>query len=346
MKSLPFIGGAFALLTACAGAQKENNYYVEANVGNQYNGKTAYLYDVDRDYNIDSAVVSDSVVIFSAPMPEAYNGTANVLLRIGDDGIESFYLTADSISIADGSVQGGELNDRVMDYWSQRISINKGYLDLPDSLKEGLYEFYKAKSDSLDKAYFEANKDNAIGVQELIREKRPESAAQIDSLIADYPILAGNAKLEKMRRSFALEEETSEGKMFKDFEVTYDGSTFRLSDVVGKGKYVLVDFWASWCGPCIRQTAVIKDLYKQYADKGLEVIGVAVWDEPEATVRAVEEHELPWRNIINAQQIPSDIYGFQGIPCIILFGPDGTIISRDKQNDELRAAVANAMENK
>ncbi|MDE5953436.1 MAG: TlpA family protein disulfide reductase, partial [Duncaniella sp.] len=131
---------------------------------------------------------------------------------------------------------------------------------------------------------------------------------------------------------------------FKDFEVTYNDSTFRLSDYVGKGKYVLVDFWASWCGPCIRQTAVIKDLYKEYGPKGLEVIGVAVWDKPEDTLKGIESHELPWKNIINAQSIPTEIYGIQGIPCIILFGPDGKIISRDKQNDDLRNDVAKAME--
>ena len=145
-----------------------------------------------------------------------------------------------------------------------------------------------------------------------------------------------------MRKAFTLEEETSVGKMFKDFEVTYNDSIFHLSDVVGKGKYVLVDFWASWCGPCIRQTAVIKDLYKEYGDK-LEVLGIAVWDEPEASIEAAARHELPWRNIVNAKDIPSNVYGFQGIPCIILFGPDGTILSRDQQDDALRNDVANAL---
>lgn len=342
MKALPFIGTALALLTACTGTQKENNYYVEANLGPDFNGKTAYLYDIDRDINIDSAVVNNSIAIFNSPMIEGYNGTASVLMRIDDKGLLSFYLEADTIRIKDGVAKGGELNKRLSDYWDERIGMGHEFSELPDSLKKEKRDYYAAKSDSLDKAFFEANKDNAIGVEELLRENRPGNSAEIDSLIAVYPILSGKAKLEKMRKAFALEEETSVGKMFKDFEVTYNDSTFRLSDVVGKGKFVLVDFWASWCGPCIRQTAVIKDLYKQYGDK-LEVLGIAVWDEPEATIEAVKRHELPWRNIINAQKIPSEVYGFQGIPCIILFGPDGTILSRDRQDDALRNDVANAL---
>ena len=346
MKALPFIASAVALLSACTGAQTDNNYYVKANVGPDFNGKTAYLYDIDRDTNIDSAIVTDSTVIFNAPMTEGYNGTASVILSIDDNNIASFFLEADSITITEGIAKGGQLNQRIHDYWSERIASNKEYMELPDSLKQEKRDYYIAKSDSLDKAFLEANLDNALGVQEILRDKRPYSLAEIDSLTGVYPILNGNARLEKIRKAFKLEEETSVGKMFKDFVVTSNDSTFRLSDVVGKGKYVLVDFWASWCGPCIRQTAVIKDLYKQYADKGLEVIGVAVWDEPEATIEAVKRHDLPWRNIINAQHIPSDIYGFQGIPCIILFGPDGTILSRDQQDEGLRNDVANAINGK
>jgi hypothetical protein len=76
------------------------------------------------------------------------------------------------------------------------------------------------------------------------------------------------------------------------------------------------------------------------------VLGIAVWDEPENTLKAIKQHELPWECILNAQTIPTDLYGISGIPCIILFGPDGTILSRDKQDDALRADVTAALQQK
>ena len=88
---------------------------------------------------------------------------------------------------------------------------------------------------------------------------------------------------------------------------------------------------------------MLKSIYNTYRDQGLEVLGVAVWDEPDATRAAIAEEGLPWQNILNAQSVPTDIYGITGIPCIILFGPDGTILSRGKQGDELRADVDAAM---
>ncbi len=115
---------------------------------------------------------------------------------------------------------------------------------------------------------------------------------------------------------------------------------------MGRGRYTLVDFWASWCGPCIRETKTIKELYSKYGPEGtnqLDVLGVAVWDEPENTLRAIEQHQLPWEQILNTQNVATDIYGIPAIPCIILFGPDGTILSRDKQDAELKADVAAAL---
>ena len=154
-----------------------------------------------------------------------------------------------------------------------------------------------------------------------------------------YPELANYQRVARIKEAFAKKAATAVGQMFTDFEVTYDGKTQRLSDYVGKGKYVLVDYWASWCGPCLRQIPVLKELLAEYGDKGLEVLGVAVWDEPAATIEAIKSHGITWPCIIDAQTIPTDLYGINGIPCIILYGPDGKILSRDKQGDELKADV-------
>lgn len=146
-----------------------------------------------------------------------------------------------------------------------------------------------------------------------------------------------------MLNVFDRKAATSPGKMFTDFEITYEGKTSKLSDYVGKGKYMLVDFWASWCGPCRREAQVLKEIYNGTSRDQLDILGVAVWDEPENTLEAINDLGLPWNHIINAQTVPTDLYGILGIPCIILFAPDGTIVSRDQQGDDLKAAVGSAL---
>ena len=89
---------------------------------------------------------------------------------------------------------------------------------------------------------------------------------------------------------------------------------------------------------------MLKDIQQKYKDDDrLDILGVAVWDEVDATRQAIQQHGLTWPCILDAQTIPTDLYGISGIPCIILFGPDGTILSRDKQDDDLRAAVDAAL---
>jgi hypothetical protein len=75
-----------------------------------------------------------------------------------------------------------------------------------------------------------------------------------------------------------------------------------------------------------------------------KILGVATWDEPAATLKAIEDLQLPWPQIMNAQRIGSDAYGVQGIPQIILFAPDGKIVARDLHGEELKAAVDKAMQ--
>ena len=150
--------------------------------------------------------------------------------------------------------------------------------------------------------------------------------AAAGEFVRNHPdIDAEHNRLEQVAR-------TSVGAMFTDFTIEHgnaDGSAVSLSDYVGKGKFVLVDFWASWCGPCKEEMPNLKDVYERYKGDRFELVGIAVSDKRADTEAAVAKLELPWPIIYDAQSIPSEIYGVNAIPHIILFDPDGKIVARD-----------------
>ena len=127
---------------------------------------------------------------------------------------------------------------------------------------------------------------------------------------------------------------------FIDFKaVQPDGKMVRLSDYVGKGKYVLVDFWASWCGPCREEIPNMKDIYYEFRGDKFDIVGAPVFDKQENTLKAVEELKIPWTQILSVPDSVTESYGFNYIPYIILVGPDGKILERNLRGDEIRAAV-------
>ncbi len=137
---------------------------------------------------------------------------------------------------------------------------------------------------------------------------------------------------------------TAEGKMFVDFEAEYNGKVQRLSDYVGHGKYVLVDFWASWCGPCMAESPTLIDIYNKYSGDNFMVLGVPSSDDPEDTKRAIDDGGIPYPQMMNAQAAGIRAYGITGIPHIILFAPDGKILRRGLRGGEIEDAVRNALQ--
>ena len=151
---------------------------------------------------------------------------------------------------------------------------------------------------------------------------------------------------------------TVEGKMFTDFTVDHvlgldeNGNEIiekrSLSDFVGKGKYMLVDFWSPWCGPCKAELPNIKSVYEKYHGDKFDILSVAVWEESakmnwQDTRDTAAVYGIQWNQINNGHQEPAALYGIDGIPHIILFGPDGTIVKRDLRGQNLEDAVAAAV---
>ena len=153
-------------------------------------------------------------------------------------------------------------------------------------------------------------------------------------------LVKNTAFMKQEAETWRIQVNSSVGHPFIDIEVPYEGKIQRLSDYVGNGrKLTIVDFWASWCRPCREEIPYLKEVYERYKDQGVEVVGVATWDEPEATLKAIEALGISYPQIINAQRIGSDAYGIQGIPEILLIDADGTILARGLRGAEIEEAI-------
>ena len=234
--------------------------------------------------------------------------------------------------------------EKIVEAYREKISTLQADTTLTsEQFSEAAEEVTENAQEQLNKLCIKTikkNRNNSLGVEALKNVYYELDADELEELIASLG--EENQKdefVQKTKNSLSAKKTTAEGKMFVDFEI--DGVKF--SDYVGKGKYILVDFWASWCGPCKAEIPNIAAVYNKYAGENFDVLSVAVWDKPEDTMAAASAHGVVWNQIINAQRVPTDIYGIDGIPMIMLFAPDGTILKRDLRGDDIEEAVKEAL---
>ena len=232
--------------------------------------------------------------------------------------------------------------------------------DKTDQEKEqALNEFYEsffAEYNEYNKKTYTENTDNFVALyalQSLIGEFEDPELDSLLNLLA--PALQEHKFVQGMQQAIKARINTAEGKPFIDFTVnSVVGMTrsvppqpkyaeVKFSDYVGKGKYILVDFWAPWCGPCKREIPNLKAVYDKYAGKNFDILSIAVWERQpvQVTIDTAAELGMNWSHINNAGSVPTEIYGVEGIPHLMLIGPDGTILKRGFHGAEgINAAVA------
>ena len=116
-----------------------------------------------------------------------------------------------------------------------------------------------------------------------------------------------------------------------------------FEDYVGQGKYTLVDFWASWCGPCRAETPNVVAVFEKYHDKGLIVIGVPINDKQDATKKALMDLGIHYPQVLDPSQRFVEQFNIIGIPYIILFDPEGNIIAEDLRGTQIEEAVSKVL---
>lgn len=256
---------------------------------------------------------------------------------------------------------GQTAEEKVKAYEEAHDALMTEYTQTMDSLStdpvkaEEYYNDFVEKYIEFNLEAVKKNSDNDVAVQVLMNLRGLIDDAQVDEIISKMPQeMLENEKVAYLKKGLDARKLTAEGQMFTDFTVEhvygYDRSVdpqplkkeVKFSDYVGKGTYVLVDFWSPWCGPCRREMPNIKTVYEQYKDKGLDVLSLTVWErQPQShTFETAAKLEMDWTVLTNCGSVPTDIYGVEGIPHLMLIGPDGTILKRGFHGLEgIRTAV-------
>lgn len=330
-------------------------------------GTILYLVTGNDSREVDSTEVSGGKYLFSGTAARPAYARIGYKEKI-DGGVRTNFIAHLIIepghTVIDGEKNlpssGGELNMRLASMLSasqalyeraagQIKALEKDSLDRETMLRrrKAISREYVAANKAELKKGILANADNAVAESVLSAYAQmctPDEWQEVYVVLS--PAIKALPFVEQINSRHTSAGRASEGTAFIDFSARNpDGSAARFSDYIGKGRYVLVDFWASWCGPCRREAReTLMPLYEKYKDNDrFTILGVAVMDKVESTLHILREAGYPWPQLIDAGATPAELYGFNAIPMIILFGPDGRIVARGLRGAEIAATVAECL---
>lgn len=261
-------------------------------------------------------------------------------------------------SLKNATITGGSTQDVYNQYLSGKRDFEK--------LQASLYQEYAAaeaagdtvKQKEIYDVYEKADKENKAKVKSFISENKGSAVApylvrreliydlsdvQLDSIIAIFdPSIAENIYVKKLKERAEILRNVAIGKVAPNFSLNDTlGNPLSLESL--KGKYVLIDFWASWCGPCRAENPNLVAAYAEFNPKGLEILGVSLDNDKGKWMKAIQDDSMGWLHISDLKGwgcAPAKLYGVNSIPHSVLIGPDGVIIAKNLRGDELKKKLA------
>ncbi len=339
-------------------AQAQNvNYTVKGTVPDSV--KTVEV-AVNRDYrNVSKVDVKDGQFTLNGTSEKdafitvGYGGYGRrgINITFVNDG------TPVEANIKEMTVKGSSLNNLFSESQRKESANNTKMYDLIAeymNIRQSETEKDKARRAELEKeinnimqtnlndeiAYCKSHKGDVTPAFYLVQIADELEYDELKELLDDKTAYFSHPILNQAKKTLASLELRRPGKMFTDLEMNdVNGKPHKLSEWAGKGNYVLVDFWASWCGPCRAEMPNVVESYNKYHAKGYEVVDVSFDNKLDAWKGAIEKLGLKWPHISDLKGwecAASSIYGIQGIPSNILLDGTGKIVASDLRGEDLQ----------
>ena len=285
--------------------------------------------------------------------------TGAYIMVIGQRGAIPFMLENANITISAGQAGLTVTGREGQKIYDQFMAINATAQQEAMKLQQ---EFQAANGDqakiqAIQEAYAKLMTDVQAKETELIKAN-PDSYVsafviasgmgqmEYEQLKERYNLLGEKAKAGAQGKAIAAQiaklESTAIGQIAPNFTITTpEGESISLYDI--KGKVKLIDFWASWCGPCRGENPHVVEIYKEYHPKGLEIFGVSLDNNKEAWVKAIADDGLVWKHgsdLKGWQSAPAQLYSVTGIPHTVLLDENNKIIAKNLRGDELKQKIA------
>ena len=339
-------------LTAC---NQQETFNVNVSLVNG-NDKTVYLQKFvnNEPVTIDSAVVSNDQAVLKAPIDDPQ--ILYALKVKGKKGAMPFFadnkdvvFVGDMNNPQDVEIMASETQAELDAYNKQVNQFDKQITELYIAMQQAFNnEDSMIQVDSLNKVGT-ALMEQQDGFRDEYIKAHPESFVAhyiLDGAKQDYPVdqlkeMVGAFTTESIYRDHINEyiasmERLEVGQPFIDFTLnTKEGENVSLAEVIAQNKVTMVDFWASWCGPCRQENPVVKAAYEQYHELGFGVLGVSLDQDEFDWLQAVNEDQLPWTQVRDSENKVSEQYMIYYIPSNFLYDQNGTMIAKGLRGEDL-----------